>query len=184
MAKGSRLHSATRVHVGDQSADIDKGLVRLITQVWKAGVQTDGSCEEGEGTPGYAWIGFSSAEHLEAFLSLLLLEADGGSLMRRMVGVYQKPNDERTYQWGEEPAWMYFASIHMVIDEAKKQTLSASISFRYGAAFPSADIKDLTRLLQNHNQRQKKGLAKAKAGSTKKEAPDDSEALPTRRQAS
>ena len=64
MAHGSRRHAATWVHVGDQSADIDSALVPLITQVWKAGIQTDGSCEEGETTPDYAWIGFSSAEHL------------------------------------------------------------------------------------------------------------------------
>ncbi len=162
MADGSRRHAATWVHVGDQSADIDNALVPLITQVWKAGIQTDGSCEEGDDTPEYAWIGFPSAEQLEAFLRLVLREAAGGSLMRRMVGVYQRPNDERTYKWGEEPAWMYFTSIHMVIDEAKKPNLSATIDFRYGAAFPRIDIKDLTTLLQHHNQRQKK------AGSAKK----------------
>ncbi len=124
--------------------------------MWKAGIQTDGSCEEGETTPDYAWIGFSSAEHLEAFLRLVLSEAAGGSLMRRMVGVYQKPHDENTYHWDEEPAWMYFASIHMVIDAGKKANVSATIDFRYGAAFPRVDIKDLTTLLQRHNRGQKK----------------------------
>jgi hypothetical protein len=44
----------------------------------------------------------------------------------------------------------------MVIDEGKKPNLSATIDFRYGAAFPRVDIKDLTTLLQRHNRRQKK----------------------------
>jgi len=51
----------------------------------------------------------------------------------------------------------------MVIDEAHKPAVSASINFRFGAALPKADIKVLTKLLHQYNQRHEKGPPKAKA---------------------
>src|SRR5262249_18565268 len=143
-----RSHKAIVLKVGHQEAEIDKLLVPLIRQIWKAGIETIMSCQEVE--PGICWIEFEP-DQLEKFLNIIAKYEDGAdTLYNRIVGELTGPKSA--------PEWVYLFSPHnYAIDPDDPDSYDASgpyLGAFYLAAdvyFPQSDLPVLLKRLKRYN---------------------------------
>jgi len=93
-------HNGKVVAVGDQVAWIDEGLAELVYLIWRAGVQTDESCQDLGADGAVALLGFPDADELRSFLRLAVPydEAPGG-LYDRASGCNLAPDAEGCWEY-------------------------------------------------------------------------------------
>lgn len=137
-----RTHSAVIVEVGPWRAEIDEALAPLIREIWKAGIETEMSCQETE--PGIAWIEFASVEHLCRFLNAAVYhERESDSLYKRSQQLGS----------GSTPMWEYTFNL-MDIFEGQQEHLNGGLACfeaTVGAFFPQSDILVLLERLKAFN---------------------------------
>lgn len=85
---------------GFHEADVDVGIAPLIESLWRHGIWTLLSCENGLNE--YAWVTFASAEDLIRFLSIVspAYDEEDDSLYQRVSG-----------EWVGPDLWQYSARI-------------------------------------------------------------------------
>jgi hypothetical protein len=76
-------HPQVLVTEGEASAYVDVEMAPLIRELWRAGIATNASCQEHEGT-GKAWIEFKDPDTARQFLNRVVQQdASQGSMWRR-----------------------------------------------------------------------------------------------------
>jgi hypothetical protein len=131
--------------MGVLEADVDEGLVPLITEMWRANVETIMSCQEQkeEWSPGvnlpesWVWI-YLYAPAAEEFCSIVAGEFDDDpeSLYQRISG--EKASDR---------SWWYDGHATNIADEGGPAEITFDISVR----FPRDDLPEVLRRMQAHN---------------------------------
>lgn len=117
-------HGTVRVRGGGREAHIDAGIAELVEALWTAGVNTDASCQGGEGD--LAHLDFSSMEDASLFLALAVGDDDEpGGLSDRSCGSNEDPTSE-PWEWLTSPS---------IIGRRAYWTM--------GAFFPPSDIPEL-----------------------------------------
>jgi hypothetical protein len=145
----SHRHKQVRVKVGSHEGDVDEELAPLIEELWKAKILTELSCQEA--CPGIAWIQFSEAEGLCAFLNIVAeFDREAGSLYRRITGPVN----------GEKDCWVYGllpwdGAVHETLteDDRVEESHEGQPDFHPCAAvhFPRSDLPVLLERMTRHN---------------------------------
>ncbi|HEV8276809.1 MAG TPA: hypothetical protein VGQ26_14095 [Streptosporangiaceae bacterium] len=136
------IHPQVHVQVGNRQAHVDQALAPLIRELWRAGIDTNMSCQQ-DGH-GLVWIQLPPAS-AEAFLNIVAgnrpadSDLDPDSLYNRVIGDLQ-PSD-LCGAWRLEAAPCDFAAVGMPAD------IDIAISVR----FPPADLPAVLDCLQAHN---------------------------------
>ena len=142
-----RRHKAERVRVGDQAALIDKKIVPLIKELWRAGLRTVMSCQA-DGY-GLVWVDFDDVSNGIRFLNIVArFEPEKGSLYRRML----RHDKEDINEW-----WLYevFESDLGLHDEKPGNEWHAGkpdFLFTFTVRFPPADLAEVVTRLKEHNR--------------------------------
>jgi hypothetical protein len=131
-------HPQVRIEHGSWSADVDEEIAPLILACWRAGVDTDNSCQENR--PGIAWIEFLTAADAERFTTTVVRDRD--DLYWRAF-----PNDdgEVHWEWAAVPG-----DLGEEWDEATDEIERigpSDIQIAVGIRFPRSDIPLLTERL-------------------------------------
>jgi hypothetical protein len=76
-----------------QEAEVDEGIAPLIKEMWRAGIRTFMSCQEG--AHGFVWLNFDDPQEALRFLNVVAVyNPDPDSMYKRMLGHdYGKPNN-------------------------------------------------------------------------------------------
>ena len=78
-------HKQVRVLGCGQDADVDDGIAPLIKEMWRAGIRTSMSCQEGRF--GFVWLHFNDPNEAARFLNIVAeYDPDPNSLYKRMLG--------------------------------------------------------------------------------------------------
>jgi hypothetical protein len=155
-AEGSaEPHKTVKVQVGDREADIDEQIAPLIEEVWKAGIETVGSCQESR--PGINCVGFATAADAEKFLDIVTeYEENINSMYNRITDRWWSEEEERL-----TPLWEYdvypddlgvtrtFIGDN-VIDDSHDGV--PNFLFSVTIRFPRTDYPVLLRRMVRHNR--------------------------------
>jgi hypothetical protein len=143
-----------KIRHGDMEAEVDEELADLILEMWKAGIFTIMSCQEGpESFGGRAWVQMP-AESAEAFLDIVAPFDPEDDFYNRVTGMWE-PDDWETFR--REHAWQYRAEpMNLGVDEKELEDGSVeefavgptSFEILVQIAFPPADIPELVRRLR------------------------------------
>lgn len=154
------MHATNRVVHGDTQADVDEYLAPLVLEMWRAGIETVGSCQDGgdslrdlverlpaleayaRNSVGRAYLQFGDPAPLCEFFEAL---ANAGP----RDGFY-----ERMTHWAATDAWR--ASVSMVdalADEDEPDWTGRSHFYpsTLHLEFPTCDIHEMTRRMTAHN---------------------------------
>ena len=131
-------HPQVRIEHGSWSADVDEEIAPLILACWRAGIDTDNSCQENR--PGIAWVEFPTAADAEHFTTNVVCDMD--ALYWRAF-----PNDdgEIHWEWAAVPE-----DLGEELDEATDEIERIGppdIRIVVGVRFPRSDIPLLTEKL-------------------------------------
>lgn len=87
-AEPGREHETVLVREGDMEAEIDVKIAPLVREVWKAGIETNMSCQE-DGF-GLVWLEFPGEKELLSFLAIVVNRYEEGrdSVYNRSVGEF------------------------------------------------------------------------------------------------
>jgi hypothetical protein len=89
-------HETKLIKFEDQQAEIDVDIADLVLNLWKLGLRTSNSCQDGV-PKGFAWIEFCSAWDAEMFLNLVAeYSEEPGSVYDRMTRAW---GDETPLDW-------------------------------------------------------------------------------------
>jgi hypothetical protein len=131
-------HHQVRIEHGSWSADVDQEIAPLILACWRAGIDTDNSCQENR--PGIAWVEFPTAADAEHFTT---------NVVRDMDALYWRafPNDdgEIHWEWAAVPE-----DLGEELDEPTDEIERIGppdIRIVVGVRFPRSDIPLLTEKL-------------------------------------
>jgi hypothetical protein len=143
------LHPQTRIEYSGRAADVDVEIAPLILELWRAGLWTSLSCQEG--VDGRVWIGFAHASALEEFLRVLFPERDDAieSLYNRAVGGIE-PDEWEAFR--EERAWRYRLHAEDALEDDATTTRS-DIYLAADVHFPRRDLDEVLARLHRHNAR-------------------------------
>src|SRR5215468_387576 len=87
-------HPQVSIKYRSQTAEVDEGIAPLIMAIWRCGIRTMMSCQEG--AYGYVWLCFPNTWEASKFLNIIAVYApDPDSLYQRMLG----QGDENPKSW-------------------------------------------------------------------------------------
>jgi hypothetical protein len=147
-------HDTVVVTVGDMTADIDRRIAPLITELWKADIMTLNSCEENK--PGIVWIEFASCIDAERFLNIVARYPNRRELARKS---FSDTLYGRCTSCDGERHWEYDALItdygireeivndEVIVTEVHPADFTCGISIR----FPHCDLPVMLRRLRQYN---------------------------------
>jgi hypothetical protein len=143
--KTPRPHRTVIVEVGPWREEIDVGLAPLITEMWKAGIETMMCCQEVE--LGIAWIEFSEIKELYRFLNLVTRYEPGSDTRYNRINWHVRGPMST-------PEWTYQFNLHDMFEGEEEQTIHELARFyaTVGVYFPATDISVLLQRLRVHNQ--------------------------------
>lgn len=143
-------HKQVKVRVGKRKADIDEGIVPLIEELWKAGIETTLSCQQN--LEGLVWIQFLDADEARKFLKIIArLEKEKDTFGDRMTS-------------SASTTWLYDLfvddmNLSMAID---KYTLEHSgnpyMGFQLSIRFPPQDLPAALDRLRAHNRKSARSM--------------------------
>ena len=132
-------HNGKVVAVGDQVAWIDEGLAELVYLIWRAGVQTDESCQDMLDDGTVALLGFPDADDLRSFLRLAVpYDEEPGGLYDRASGCNLAPDAEGCWEYSCFPKHLRWYDL----DEGVGYRLPMAV------IFPTSDIPALVENLR------------------------------------
>jgi hypothetical protein len=89
-------HKQVRIRGYGQEANVDEGIAPLIAAMWRAGIKTWMSCQEG--AHDFVWLNFSNTREAEKFLDIVgEYDPDPDSMYQRMS---QNPEHENAWKYG------------------------------------------------------------------------------------
>ena len=144
-----RPHRTATVQVGDWKAEIDEGIVPLIQEIWRAGIETSMSCQEN--SDGYIWIEFPEVEDAEAFLNVVAPYEDGpDTLYSRMLPclVNHGPISDWSYR-----AYVYDFALRDRELDGISYNPPAYFHFFISINFQPDDLPAVLNRLRAHNER-------------------------------
>ncbi len=95
--RGGVNHKQVRIRANGQDAEVDEGIAPLIEAIWKCGIRTDMSCQDG--AHGFVWLNFPNAKESERFLDIVAeFDPDPNSLYGRITGRWD--STEQAWKYG------------------------------------------------------------------------------------
>jgi hypothetical protein len=138
-------HPQVHIKVDVMEADVDEELAPLITEMWKAGIETVMSCQQHD-TPEFAKSGMPTswvwlymyAPYAETFCSTVAgeYEDDKESMYQRVVA---EKDSKRNWWYDGHPTNM------------GEKGGPAEIMFDVSVRFPREDLPEVLRRMQAHN---------------------------------
>ena len=148
-------HRQIHITVGDQHADIDKEIVPLIREIWRADIVTLQSCQDSP--PGWIWLEFASSFDVEKFLDIIgAYESTVGSFHDRILQGYDRISRPRVGQWRYE-AIVHDLGVDIVEDGAgEREEYAGSPDFAVfiSVTLPSSDLPQVLARLKRFRRRQ------------------------------
>ena len=145
-------HSTVFVRHGGQRALVDRAIVPLVEETWRAGIRTHCSCQDAgvlgnaPWTKGRVQVGFPTVEDARQWLAIVAVHRRGvRTLYHRMTGSMVRRCASR-WRW-EVSA--YDAAYDWDHDSAAGP---ARLDFRVFLYFPRADLLTVVRRLRKHNR--------------------------------
>lgn len=148
-AKGEPGHKQVWLEREPRCAAVDEGLVPFILALWKAGIDTYGSCQEAK--PGLAWVQFPTAHDAVKFLNLVIgvpTEAgvhDDRSIYNRLLNREIEGGWQLAVHPHDYGGPKFTASSERVVSEAHRPS---HIDFLVSVHFPRTDLATLVSLLE------------------------------------
>lgn len=147
-------HPQVKISHGEMTAEVDEKLADLILEMWKAGMDTIMSCQQGpESFGGRAWVQMP-ADSAEAFLDIVAPFDPDDDFYHRVAGDWE-PEDWETFRL--EHAWQYRTEpMNLGVDEKELEDGTVeefavgptSFIFLVQILLPPADIPELVRRLR------------------------------------
>jgi hypothetical protein len=143
--EGYRETKHKQVHIAGYGleADVDEGIAQLIKELWRCGIWTRMSCQEG--LYGYVWLNFFNSFEADRFLNIVA-EGDPkpGSLYRRILNL-----DEEHDNWIiQSSVYDYGPAEESLEDDLGSQGHGPShIGVSISVWFPSSDLPTVMRKL-------------------------------------
>lgn len=137
-------HKQVKVRVGKRKADIDEGIVPLIEELWKAGIETSVSCQQNR--EGLVWIQFLDADEARKFLKIIArLEKGKSTLGDRITG-------DASTTWYFD-LYVDDMNLSMAIDKTTLQNSGDPyMGFQLSIRFPPQDLPVVLDRLRAHNR--------------------------------
>src|SRR5262249_19515962 len=80
-------HPQVRIKYRSQTADVDEGIAPLIMTIWRCGIRTMMSCQEG--AYGYVWLCFPNTWEASKFMNIIAVYApEPDSFYQRMLNLF------------------------------------------------------------------------------------------------
>ena len=147
-------HEQVHIRYGDFEADVDVGIVPLILEIWKAGIETMMSCEDNRG--GWVWIAFPVAECAEHFLNCVArYEEDIYSLYNRIRHAWTPPTPTLDGWWEYD---LMVDDMAVTWEELEDGTIEESctdpsdFSLSVSIRFPRSDLSVVMKNLAEYNR--------------------------------
>jgi hypothetical protein len=142
----TKKHKQVAIEYGRNKAEVDEGLADLILAMWRAGIDTDLSCQEN--FKNIAWIAFPTQEDIR-LLSVVIFDAD------RQYFYNKIESQSRTLRSvAKDDKWYTSLDImercKFVSEDEVEGTGDIDISF--SIRFPAADIPFITQAVQDWNK--------------------------------
>lgn len=136
-------HKQVAVDCFGTTVEVDEGLADLLQEIWKAGIDTELSCQENQ--PGVAWIEFSGTTDAEFFLEIIS-EHCGAELYDKIT------------QCNPIEAWDYAAhpndlSMERTVNGDKRLLAKPAFCFSISVRFPVIDIPLVLAILRKYNEK-------------------------------
>jgi hypothetical protein len=144
-------HPQVHIKVDDIEADVDVELAPLITEMWKAGIDTMMSCQQHDtpelekyGNPtSWVWLDFATAEDAETFLTRVAgdYDPDPESMFQRIAGEPDK---------GSKRDWWY--ECHAMDSRDEKDPGGGCVMFDVSVRFPRDELPEVFQRMKAHNE--------------------------------
>ncbi len=160
------LHKQVAVTVGRRTGEVDEMIAPLIEELWKAGIDTDMSCQNNR--PGIVWIMFPTAADAEGFMSIVAEYEEGrGTLYARMSNLLCPDPDSTTPHWEYAIHVEDFGASYEEGDDGEYEAVHDGIpdlAFSVSIRFPHADLPTILARLRTHNAGQAAGAGEVARG--------------------
>jgi hypothetical protein len=138
-------HATYHIRYGDQEADVDRAIVWLILEIWRAGLHTVNSCEDNQPS-GYVWVQFPVADDANAFIQAVIHPAPSDDdLNTRALAEHDLRGN-----------WLYHVMpLGLNLDgEPGDAPLfePALVTLAVSVRFPRGDLDEVVRRLRIYNQ--------------------------------
>ena len=150
-------HKQVRIEGYGQEADVDEGIAPLIMEMWRCGITTLMSCQEG--AHGFVWLDVYNAEEAEKFMDIVgEYDPEENSLYHRMVG--RDSGNPNNWKYNTRPD-----DCHLVEDVDEADYIHEShlgqpvFTFSLSIWFPPADLPIVLGRLVAHGKKRIDGQA-------------------------
>jgi len=149
----SRFHKTVRVVSGQWHADIDVEIAPLIKALWRAGIETTGSCQDSP--RGWVWLAFPHPS-FEAFVKRVVESANAVEVQQGVPSVGSRddlfvvrPTDalrqRATATTGSDKDWRYIVVPQQTVPR-RVGNHEVELTIHYAVVFPAIDLAPVTQL--------------------------------------
>lgn len=142
-------HESTPIPYQGSTIDVDCAISQLMEEIWKAEIQTTGSCEDVASLAGYIWLNFETSNDFKKFMAIIfvgkgvaqttcdlkLWSVKTNFILRHpgedSIHEHHLPNRVNRYGNGDEPI--------------------SHVSIRISLTFPVNDYEFILAQFQHHN---------------------------------